>query len=382
VVESAAERSVEEMASRVVEALKHAPGRAGGLILNRVAVDLGARSYEVRIGQGLLARAGAEIAPLLRRKRVAVVTDETVAARHLAALTAALEAEGSPPPPLPCLRGGDEELGNLARCTEWLLERQVERKDVVLALGGGVIGDLVGFSAAILRRGVRFVQLPTTLLAQVDSSVGGKTGINTAQGKNLVGAFHQPSLVLADIDVLDHAARPRLPVGLWRGGEIRASGRRRVLRLAGTRRPGDPRGRQGRAAAGRDPLGRDEGRDRQPRRDRGRRARASEPWPHLLPCAGKGHRLFRPPASRRGCRHRLRAGVRAVVAPWPVQPGRPQPRPRASEGDGDEDRHPRHPGRPAGGRGADRADGAGQEGGGRQAALHPGARDRSGLRGR
>jgi 3-dehydroquinate synthase len=83
------------------------------------------------------------------------------------------------------------------------LEQKVERKDVVIALGGGVIGDLVGFSAAILRRGVRFVQLPTTLLAQVDSSVGGKTGINTAQGKNLVGAFHQPSLVLADIDVLD-----------------------------------------------------------------------------------------------------------------------------------------------------------------------------------
>jgi 3-dehydroquinate synthase len=90
----------------------------------------------------------------------------------------------------------------LARCTEWLLEAKVERRDVVVALGGGVIGDLVGFSAAILRRGVRFVQVPTTLLAQVDSSVGGKTGINTAQGKNLVGAFHQPSLVLADIDVL------------------------------------------------------------------------------------------------------------------------------------------------------------------------------------
>jgi 3-dehydroquinate synthase len=86
---------------------------------------------------------------------------------------------------------------------EWLLEQRVERRDVVVAFGGGVIGDLVGFAAAVLRRGVRFVQLPTTLLAQVDSSVGGKTGINTAQGKNLVGAFHQPSLVLADIDVLD-----------------------------------------------------------------------------------------------------------------------------------------------------------------------------------
>lgn len=172
--------------------------------MNRVAVDLGARSYEVRIGTGLIARAGAEIAPLLRRKRVAVVTDETVAAAHLPALIAALEAEGIAVTAL-ALPPGESTKGwaNLARCTEWLLDQKVERRDVVLALGGGVIGDLVGFSSAILRRGVRFVQLPTTLLAQVDSSVGGKTGINTGQGKNLVGAFHQPSLVLADIGVLD-----------------------------------------------------------------------------------------------------------------------------------------------------------------------------------
>jgi 3-dehydroquinate synthase len=172
--------------------------------VNRVSVDLGDRSYQVRIGSGLIASAGAEIAPFLRRKRVAIVTDETVAARHLPALTAALEGQGIAVSALALPAGeGTKNWANLARCTEWLLERQVERKDVVLALGGGVIGDLVGFSAAILRRGVRFVQLPTTLLAQVDSSVGGKTGINTAQGKNLVGAFHQPSLVLADIDVLD-----------------------------------------------------------------------------------------------------------------------------------------------------------------------------------
>ncbi|OYX22120.1 MAG: 3-dehydroquinate synthase [Rhodobacterales bacterium 32-66-9] len=171
--------------------------------MNTVAVDLGARSYEVRIGPGLIARAGAEIAPLLRRMRVAVVTDETVAGWHLPALTTALEARGIAVAALALPPGeATKNWANLARCTEWLLEQRVERKDVVLALGGGVIGDLVGFSAAILRRGVRFVQVPTTLLAQVDSSVGGKTGINTAQGKNLVGAFHQPSLVLADIDVL------------------------------------------------------------------------------------------------------------------------------------------------------------------------------------
>lgn len=172
--------------------------------MNKVAVDLGDRSYEVRIGAGLIDRAGAEIAPLLRRKRVAVVADETVAAAHLPAVLAALSAEGIAATALALPPGeGTKNWANLARCTEWLLEQKVERRDVVLALGGGVIGDLVGFSAAILRRGVRFVQLPTTLLAQVDSSVGGKTGINTAQGKNLVGAFHQPSLVLADIAVLD-----------------------------------------------------------------------------------------------------------------------------------------------------------------------------------
>ncbi len=172
--------------------------------MNTVAVDLGARSYEVRIGSGLIGRAGSEIAPLLRRKRVAVVTDETVAALHLPALTAALLAEGITSSALALPAGeGTKGWANLARCTEWLLEEKIERRDIVVALGGGVIGDLVGFSAAILRRGVRFVQLPTTLLAQVDSSVGGKTGINTSQGKNLVGAFHQPSLVLADTGILD-----------------------------------------------------------------------------------------------------------------------------------------------------------------------------------
>ncbi|MFZ1479785.1 MAG: 3-dehydroquinate synthase, partial [Paracoccaceae bacterium] len=149
-------------------------------------------------------RAGVEIAPLLRRKRVAVVTDETVAGLHLSRLTVALEAEGIAVAAL-ALPPGEATKGwpQLARTAEWLLEQKVERRDVVVAFGGGVIGDLVGFAAAVLRRGVRFVQLPTTLLAQVDSSVGGKTGINTAQGKNLVGAFHQPSLVLADTAVLD-----------------------------------------------------------------------------------------------------------------------------------------------------------------------------------
>ncbi|MEH6776240.1 MAG: 3-dehydroquinate synthase [Cereibacter changlensis] len=168
-----------------------------------VPVALGDRAYEVRIGQGLIARAGAEIAPLLRRPKVAVVTDETVGALHLATLAASLQARGIAMTALH-LPPGEATKGwpQFARCVEWLLEQKVERRDVVVALGGGVVGDLVGFAAAVLRRGVRFVQIPTSLLAQVDSSVGGKTGINTPQGKNLVGAFHQPSLVLADIDVL------------------------------------------------------------------------------------------------------------------------------------------------------------------------------------
>ncbi|MEZ5797107.1 MAG: 3-dehydroquinate synthase [Paracoccaceae bacterium] len=173
-------------------------------MINVVPVELGDRAYEVRIGAGLIDRAGAEIAPLLRRKRLVVVTDRTVAGAHLPRLTAALESQGIAVASL-ALPAGEATKGwpQFEACVEWLLEQKVERRDVVVALGGGVIGDLVGFAAAVLRRGVRFVQLPTTLLAQVDSSVGGKTGINTAQGKNLVGAFHQPSLVLADIGVLE-----------------------------------------------------------------------------------------------------------------------------------------------------------------------------------
>ncbi|MCU0816184.1 MAG: 3-dehydroquinate synthase [Cypionkella sp.] len=169
-----------------------------------VRVELGSRAYEVRIGPGLIDSAGADIAPLLARRKVAVITDETVAPLHLPRLMAALAAEGITANALTLPAGETtKDWANLARATEWLLEQKIERRDMVVALGGGVIGDLVGFAAAILRRGVRFVQIPTTLLAQVDSSVGGKTGINTAQGKNLVGAFHQPSLVLADISVLE-----------------------------------------------------------------------------------------------------------------------------------------------------------------------------------
>ncbi len=169
-----------------------------------VTVELGERAYDVRIGEGLIARAGAAIRPLLTRPRVAVLTEERVAHAHLDALrdgfaAAGIEMSALVLPPGEATKGWAE----LTRSVEWLLDRKVERRDIVVAFGGGVIGDLGGFAAAILRRGVRFVQIPTTLLAQVDSSVGGKTGINTRHGKNLVGAFHQPSLVLADIGVLE-----------------------------------------------------------------------------------------------------------------------------------------------------------------------------------
>ncbi|MEQ9258005.1 MAG: 3-dehydroquinate synthase [Roseovarius sp.] len=168
-----------------------------------VHVPLGARAYDVHVGPGLLTRAGELVAPLLARRRVAVVTDETVGALHLETLKAGLAESGIETVSLALPPGeATKSWPPFERCVEWLLSEKIERRDVVVALGGGVIGDLVGFAAAVLRRGVRFVQVPTSLLAQVDSSVGGKTGINAPQGKNLIGAFHQPSLVLADTDVL------------------------------------------------------------------------------------------------------------------------------------------------------------------------------------
>ena len=173
-----------------------------------VRVELGDRAYDVRIGTGLIDRAGEYLVPLLRRRQVAVVTDDTVAGLHLDRLRAGLSASGISLTAL-ALKPGEATKGwpDLARTVEWLLGQKVERGDLVVALGGGVIGDLAGFAAAILRRGVRFVQIPTTLLAQVDSSVGGKTGINSSHGKNLIGAFHQPALVLADISVLQTLPR-------------------------------------------------------------------------------------------------------------------------------------------------------------------------------
>ena len=173
-------------------------------MIETIHVDLPGRAYDVVIGPGLLGQAGERIMPFLTRPRVVIVTEENVAALHLDALKSGLAASGIASKALVLPAGeGTKSWPFLEQTVEWLLSQKVERGDVVVAFGGGVIGDLVGFAAATVRRGVRFVQIPTSLLAQVDSSVGGKTGINSPSGKNLIGAFHQPTLVLADSSLLD-----------------------------------------------------------------------------------------------------------------------------------------------------------------------------------
>ena len=168
-----------------------------------IPVELAARSYEVRVARGLLSDLAQEAAPFLRKTRVPIVVDANAKAHWGAAVEQSLASAGKEPRWFEVAPGeGSKSWESLARLTDWLLAEGVERGDHVLALGGGVVGDLTGFACAILKRGCGFVQLPTTLLAQVDSSVGGKTAINAAAGKNLVGAFHQPSLVLADLDTL------------------------------------------------------------------------------------------------------------------------------------------------------------------------------------
>ena len=168
-----------------------------------VRVELGPRSYDVLIGEGLIAETLKHATAAFGTARYAIVTDENVASDHLETIESPLKQAGQWRTSV-VLPAGEKTKGieQLQVLSEALLEAGTERRDVVIALGGGVIGDLGGFAAAILRRGVRFLQIPTSLLAQVDSSVGGKTGINTPHGKNLIGAFHQPGLVLADTGVL------------------------------------------------------------------------------------------------------------------------------------------------------------------------------------
>ena len=179
-----------------------------------VNVALGLRSYDIHVGRGLLARAGELFSPVLKQRRVFIVTDSTVAPLYLAPLTASLQAAGIRADHVMVPAGEtSKDFAHLEKVLDTMLAAKCERGTMIVALGGGVVGDLTGFAAAVLLRGVDFIQVPTTLLSQVDSSVGGKTGINTAAGKNLVGAFHQPKLVLADTDVLGTLPRRELLAG-------------------------------------------------------------------------------------------------------------------------------------------------------------------------
>ncbi len=182
--------------------------------IERVDLALGQRSYQILVGSGLIERAGQELGAVLTTKRCFVVTDETVAPRYLPALARALDGAEIGHHALVVPPGEhSKSFGQLQALLDDMLELEPERGTAIIALGGGVVGDLAGFAAATLLRGVPFVQIPTTLLAQVDSSVGGKTGINTTQGKNLVGAFHQPKLVVSDVDTLDSLPRRQLLAG-------------------------------------------------------------------------------------------------------------------------------------------------------------------------
>jgi 3-dehydroquinate synthase len=173
-----------------------------------VRVDLGACAYDVVVGDNLLDEAGDRIARLRPGAKCAIVTDETVAELHLRRLERSLKVNGLQSVSIVVPAGeASKSLATLERVLDELLVARVERGDLVVALGGGVMGDLAGFAAAIALRGIGLVQIPTTLLAQVDSSVGGKTGIDSRHGKNLIGAFHQPLLVLADLKTLDTLSR-------------------------------------------------------------------------------------------------------------------------------------------------------------------------------
>ena len=276
-------------------------------IAHTVHVALGERAYDILIGDRLLDEAGTILAERFPGRRYGIITDETVAKAQLPRLIASLDAAGLGHTEIVLPAGeATKSWAYLGQAVEGILAARLERGDLVIALGGGVIGDLAGFAAAIARRGMDFVQMPTSLLAQVDSSVGGKTGINSRHGKNLIGAFHQPRLVLADLSTLDTLSPRQFAAGyaevvkygliddeaffFWleeKQAEIFAGGAR-----------GD-RGRKG-----------------------ARRARPAQSGPHFRPCAGKRHRLFRPAAAWRGGCHRHGAGAWFFGAARPcTQPG-------------------------------------------------------------
>ncbi len=180
----------------------------------KVTVSLNSHSYDIHVGAGLLDQAGAIIGPILSRPRTVIITDENVARHHLSRLETSLGANAIDHDTI-ILPAGEatKSFQQLERLLDQLLALNLERQDRIIAFGGGVVGDLVGFAASIYQRGIGFIQIPTTLLAQVDSSVGGKCAINSPRGKNLIGSFHQPCLVLSDVSTLDTLPKRQLLAG-------------------------------------------------------------------------------------------------------------------------------------------------------------------------
>ena len=315
-----------------------------------VEVALGARSYDIVIGRGMLASLGARIAALRPGAKADIVTDENVARHHLGAAEAALGHAGVATSRVVVPPGeASKSYRVFEQVCEAIIAARIERGDLVVALGGGVIGDLAGFAAAAVRRGLDYVQVPTTLLAQVDSSVGGKTAINSAHGKNLIGAFHQPILVLADTALLDTLPAREFRAGYaevakygllgdaaffawleanWRdvfagGGSSGSFAREHAIAVELPRQGGD----------------------RRARRARDRRAGAAQSRPHFRPRAGSGLRLFRPAAAWRGDRHRHGAGVRIFgAAAGPGAEGRRRARRPPSRRGRPADQHKGHSG--------------------------------------
>ena len=285
-----------------------------------IRVELAGRSYDIAIGPGLIDQAGALSRPLLAAPKVTIVSDETVAPLYGARLAASFDKAGIKASTVTVPAGeSSKEFGAFGRLMNELLDQRPDRRTTLVALGGGVVGDLTGFAASVLLRGVDFIQVPTTLLAQVNSSVGGKTGINTRHGKNLVGTFYQPRLVLADTDVLDTLPRRELLAGyaeVAKYGLIddpaffawcEANG---AAVLVGRRCQADLRHRAELPRQGAHRGGR-RARDHRP-------ARPAQSRPYLRPCAGSRDRLRQRPAARRGGRHRHGHGLRPVGATGPL----------------------------------------------------------------
>ncbi|MEE8444742.1 MAG: 3-dehydroquinate synthase [Alphaproteobacteria bacterium] len=184
------------------------------IVVDKITVGLGARGYDIVVGRDLLAAAGERLVALAGGVPLTIISDSTVAGLHLATLTDSLDRAGLAWRALTVAPGEEaKSFARLETLVEDVLDLGIERSSTLIALGGGVIGDLVGLAASLALRGIEYVQIPTTLLAQVDSAVGGKTAINSRHGKNLIGSFHQPRLVLADIGVLDTLARRELLAG-------------------------------------------------------------------------------------------------------------------------------------------------------------------------